>query len=348
MDVQTIRSLRHEERYDDVIKLGENAIAYIPLNPLLYEELCIAYYHVGRFEESYACLDKIMSMRPHNSELLDRTVSNKLLYLNHFLSNKWQPGQIERTDTEPIVTVTITSCKRLELFLRTIESFTRCCVDKHLIREYICVDDNSSEEDRAVMKETFPFIRYIFKTPEEKGHVASMKMIAGLNIATPYVLHLEDDWLFFNRICISDMLEIMNSKRDIKQVAINKDYNTSPGKMAGAGGKECWTDGDLRYFLHEYCQTKEQQEDFNKRHGPVTSCSYWPHFTLQPSLIDASVFKTLEFREVPHFEMDYARQYAEKGWKTAFLQESNTQHIGKNYNDQEGSNAYELNNVRQF
>jgi hypothetical protein len=78
---------------------------------------------------------------------------------------------------------------------------------------------------------------------------------------------------------------------------------------------------------------------------------YWPHFTLQPSLIDASVFRdeSLEFRNVRNFEKDFAHQYTDKGWKTAFVQQHHTTiHIGKNMGDTTCQNAYELNNVIQY
>lgn len=73
-----------------------------------------------------------------------------------------------KTKDFPLITLTITSCKRLDLFVKTINSFMQCCKDIHLIDEWFCVDDNSSIEDRLRMQELYPFINFYFKTLEEK------------------------------------------------------------------------------------------------------------------------------------------------------------------------------------
>ena len=50
------------------------------------------------------------------------------------------------------VMLTITSCKRLDLFTKTMNSILNCWTDIENIDYFFCVDDNSSEEDRAVMR----------------------------------------------------------------------------------------------------------------------------------------------------------------------------------------------------
>lgn len=341
-DISILRSLRNS--YAELVKTGENMVLLTPSNPELYEELCIAYWNLGRKRESFDCLDKIALLRPRDSVLLERCVTNKLFFEKDHETEKWTYSQTSNV-RNPVVTVTITSCKRLPLFLRTIESFMRCCVDKHLIKEYICIDDNSSDKDRNIMINSFPFIRFIFKGPEDKGHSKSMQMLVK-EVTTPYMLHLEDDWLFFDRVCISDMLEIMRNEETVKQVAINKNYNVLPERRI-IGGKEKFTPGNLRYFLHEQCITEQEKRDFDEKHGIGPSCNYWPHFTLQPSLIDTKIFLEIPFEQVPHFEMVFANKFVERGYKTAFIQGVTTRHIGKNLGE-DGLNAYELNNVQQF
>ena len=48
----------------------------------------------------------------------------------------------------PSILLSVTSCKRIDLFKRTVNSFINACTDVSLISEWICVDDNSSKEDR--------------------------------------------------------------------------------------------------------------------------------------------------------------------------------------------------------
>lgn len=351
-DITVIRKCRVDSDYVQVISLGESLMLVTPKNPEVYEELCIAYFHTKQYLMAYKCLDMIMLLRPVNVELLNRTIENKILFEPMFTREKWISSHIENQAPVPIVTVTITSCKRLSLFLQTMESFMRCVCDKGFIKEYICIDDNSSEEDRQQMKRDYPFVKYIMKDETTKGHVKSMQMITSL-INTPYIFHLEDDWLFHNRVSISDMLEIMlDQPMILRQVCVNRNYNVNSTRRS-VGGLEHFTRGNLRYFVHEHCTL----DVFSEKYGrDVMSCCYWPHFSLQPSLIDASIFKEIEFEDLSnndsslssHFEMTFARKYTNKGWKTAFSQESNTTHIGKNLWEHDRQNAYELNNVRQF
>ena len=46
----------------------------------------------------------------------------------------------------------ITTCKRFDLFEKTINSFIQCCKDVLLIDKWLCIDDNSSDTDREKMK----------------------------------------------------------------------------------------------------------------------------------------------------------------------------------------------------
>ena len=55
------------------------------------------------------------------------------------------------------------------------------------------------ESDRNLMKEKYPFITYIYKNIENKGHPRSMNIIRDYVISknADYVFNLEDDWEFF-------------------------------------------------------------------------------------------------------------------------------------------------------
>lgn len=348
-----LKRYRFAKEYETAIEFGEELAKATPSIPLIYEELCIAYYHTGERRKSFACLEKIFYLRPRNSDILERAVMNKLLFEEIYIQNMWTPSIQSKVPTTvtPLITFTITTCKRLSLFMRTMDSFMRSCVDKHLIKEFICVDDNSSEEDRKVMEETYPFFRFIYKGPESKGHAKSMQIIAKEAGKTPYTFHIEDDWLFINTISLSDLLEILRDSPDcVKQVCINKNYTEIPERRIG-GGEECYTRGNLRYFLHEHVKDDLGRRKFIQKHGYKSSCNYWPHYTLQPSLVQSDIFMELEYEDVGHFEMVFAKKYAANGWKTAFHQEVNCRHIGRLICEagQPGKkNAYELNGTIQF
>ena len=56
----------------------------------------------------------------------------------------------------------ITTCKRFDLFEKTINSFLNCCNDIDTIDYWLCVDDNSSIEDRNYILEKLD-IKYDFR-----------------------------------------------------------------------------------------------------------------------------------------------------------------------------------------
>lgn len=241
------------------------------------------------------------------------------------------------------IALTITTCKRFELFERTVESFLRCCRDHARIDEWICVDDNSSTEDRARMKARFPFFTWVWKDENARGHAHSMNLITDL-VRTggfDYVLHLEDDWEFFEtRDWIGDALDVLAQEADCGQVLLNRNYAELPEDRDILGGVVRATPSGTGYRLHVH------------EPGPVAhgrTAAWWPHYSLRPSLTRAKVFQRLGRYDPAsdHFELDYARRYHQAGLRSAFLDTIGLKHIGKLTNES-GDNAYSLNEQGQF
>lgn len=245
------------------------------------------------------------------------------------------------TSKEKVTTMlTITTCKRLDLFNQTVNSILNNWQDFNLIDYFLVVDDNSSQEDRRKMKDLYPFFNFYMKTPEEKGHRESMNIIWNkLNELKPtYWIQMEDDWLFFqknnyvtNGISLLNKYESMN----IKQIVFNKNYGLMYSDLERVGGINL----DNELILHE------------KKEGLVgKNCGYWPHYSLQPSIIKTSVILELGNYDSANkfFERDYADKYFEKGYKTAFFPSIYSLHIGKQHWETDGKNAYALNDTSQF
>jgi glycosyltransferase involved in cell wall biosynthesis len=240
------------------------------------------------------------------------------------------------------VALTMTTCKRPELFERTIESFLRCCTDHQRIVEWICVDDNSTAEDRARMKARFPFFTWVWKDEQSRGHAHSMNLLSDLvRVGNfDYVLHLEDDWEFFEtRNWISDALAVLARERDCGQVLFNRNYAEIPGDGDIVGGVLRETADGLRYRLHVH----------DTLTSPGRSCAWWPHFSLRPSLMRAGLFERVGRFDPSsdHFELDYAKRYMQAGLRSAFLDTIGLKHIGK-LTTEAGENAYSLNGQVQF
>jgi GR25 family glycosyltransferase involved in LPS biosynthesis len=253
---------------------------------------------------------------------------------------------------ENSVTITTTTCKRTDLITRTVDSFLECVLDyRTYVKEWIIIDDNSSEKDRQFMKERYPFIRFIYKNQEQKGHPRSMNMLLK-EIKTTYVFNLEDDFEFFRRDnYFQRMINIVNIDKSYGQCLLNINYSEdtdSANNLWGSTMKKITRNG--RYFIHNFYTGKELEEA--QRKVGCASCLYWPHFSFRPGVTKTSVLRELgEYDEkAKHFEMEYAYRYVNKGYKTTFLDGVYCAHIGRRTYERntEKKNAYDLNEEVQF
>jgi hypothetical protein len=260
---------------------------------------------------------------------------------------------IKPTGSKNIV-LSITTCKRFDLFEKTMNSFINCCEDLDLIDHWICVDDNSSESDRYKMKKLYPFFEFILKDEKQKGHYVSMNIIQEYAIKNDvkYLLHTEDDWLYFEKDrYITKFLEILNENKSIGQVLFNRNYyEVGRDEIYINGGFLNFTKNGLRYYIHEYYpKGTPEYQNFLKKYNGFSTCGYWPHFSFRPSLINCKIYNDLGlFYNTPHFEMAYANDYVMNGWISAFLDTYACTHIGKKTWEQDGSNSYKLNGTEQF
>lgn len=240
----------------------------------------------------------------------------------------------------PRVMLTMTTCKRLALFRKTVNSILNTWTDVDHIDAFFCVDDNSSEEDRAAMLEEFPFFDYYMKGPAERGHKESMNIIwEKLRKVKPtYWIHLEDDWMYFHRgSYVERGIKALETYKDqhINQVVFNRNYGVVYNDLERTGGFE----QPDRIILHEL------NPNLPGRHS-----GYWPHYSLQPSICRAATILGLGDYTTAHrfFERGYAEKYNAAGHKTAFFDSVYSTHIGKQHWETEGQNAYALNEVSQF
>lgn len=212
-----------------------------------------------------------------------------------------------------MITLTITSCKRPDLFKTTLLSFWEKCLDIDLISKIIWSDDHSSAKD---FEEMLCFVYYLFpevpvvfehRTNGQKGLGYSLNFILK-HLDTRYNLHLEDDWEFVKKgHFITEALEILEAESNIGQVLL-KDrpmfemYSTKFGKQ---------------YFLWEKGVARDGQ---NVRHAG---------FTLNPT-----VSRFLGYKEkyglfnLTSTEGTWAETSYQDGVRTATLTENYIEHIG--------------------
>ena len=253
---------------------------------------------------------------------------------------------LKMDDVKHDIILTMTSCKRFDLFQKTMNSFINNCSDINRITYFFCVDDNSSDEDREQMRKNYPFFNFYFKNASEKGHRQSMNIIWNkLNELKPkFYLHLEDDWLFINkRSYVTDSISFLERVESdgIHQLLFNKNYAEVINDFNIIGGKIIDKDKNIKHHI----------KDEPNLNG--SNCAYWPHFSFRPSIIRTSAVLTLGNFDSQNtfFERDYADKYFHSaGYTSAFFNEVNTIHIGKLTSEShpDKKNAYELNNEEQF
>ena len=363
--VNLMRFLTESSDFKSVIILGEFLSNEFKNNYNILEDYALCCYRDNQFEKSYDVYNQILNLKDLSEKYSLNIILKQQLCLEkitdrYIYYDKSKVNSIlkRKKKQAPLITFTITTCKRLDLFKKTMNSILNCFEDLNMVDYFFCIDDNSSEEDRKIMRELYPFFTFYFKNEEEKGHVKSMNIIRNhiLNITqTPYILHFEDDWRFFcKKKYITDAFEVLNENEKLGQCLFNKNYIEIETDIAVVkGGDYHLTKNGFRYYIHEYNDTEEKQVKWLNKHGQGLSSSYWPHFSLRPSLMRAKVLKELgEFNlEAPHFEMEYAYRYVKLEYISAFFENIYCIHMGRltsQIGDKNAVNAYSLNNEKQF
>ena len=363
--INLIRYLRQSSNFKLGLIIGEFLSNQYKNNYFILQEYGICAHYEKELIKAYDINNQILEFRGLNQDqaypiLFNqhfslRSVVDRYIDYNINIVNKI----MNRPKKEfPLVTFTITTCKRFDLFEKTMNSILNCFEDIDMIDYFFCVDDNSSEEDREKMKTLYPFFTFYLKNTDEKGHIKSMNIIRDYVIETsetPYIIHLEDDWKFISkRNYIKDAFDVLNENQNIGQCLFNKNYiEIVDDVMTVKGGDYHITKTGIRYYTHEFANTDEKKLEWNKKHGNSPSSCYWPHFSLRPSLMRAKVLKDIgRFNlEAPHFEMEYAYRYVNMGYISAFFENLYCIHTGRltsQINDKNAINAYTLNNEKQF
>lgn len=329
---------------------------YVDLDTAVFELQNLKDYSESTFKSIYTTVNTIYDniYKNNKSSIFSYNINKIKEAEEHFKDPK--------VDDKNSVTITTTTCKRTDLITRTVDSFLECVLDyKTYVKEWIIIDDNSTDKDRQFMKERYPFIRFIYKTPDQKGHPRSMNMLLK-EIKTPYVFNLEDDFEFFRRDnYFKRMINIVNIDKSYGQCLLNINYSEdteSANNLWGSTMKKSNLNGVApnevreygRYFIHNFYTGKELEEA--QRKVGCSSCLYWPHFSFRAGITKTSVLRELgEYDEkAKHFEMEYAYRYVSKGYKTTFLDGVYCAHIGRRTYERntEKKNAYDLNEEVQF
>jgi GR25 family glycosyltransferase involved in LPS biosynthesis len=306
--------------------------------------ICLYYSH--RYIEAFECFSKTASWGHLPESDLNHLFNNRWHCLPYVIGLPISP-RIPQPRNGNRILFTMTTCKRLDLFIRTLDCFLARCGDLDLIDKWVVVDDNSSQEDRAYMVSRYPWVQFILKSKEEKGHGKSMNIIRNMAVTGgyEYLFHLEDDWeLIESRDYLSELISIISCDSSYGQALINKNYIENQDDRV-YGGIPARTPSGRLYYIHEYIP-----EGYEKKHGVnLRNSAYWKHFSFRPGLTRVNVLSTLgPFAEQGFFECEYSERYFSKGFQTVFLPTIYMIHIGKlTFEKSNISNSYQLNKIVQ-
>lgn len=326
------------------------------ININILDEMGISQYYTEKYQESFDTFSLAL-----NQPTLSPDEINHLLFNQHFSAIKIQDRFATYNEEivkkicsrekkeDGIITFSMTTCKRFDLFYKTMNSFINSVKDLDKIREWIIVDDNSQESELEKVQSLYPFLKIIRKGVNKKGHPNSMNIIKDY-VKTPYLFHMEDDWMIYKPdFYLTKCLNVLANNDKYGQCLININYSETPEDEI-PGGYHKITRTGIVYYEHQYIPDEKERI---KILGYKGNCSYWPHFSFRPSLLKTKIFREIgDFKtDVGHFEMEYAYRYISKGYISTFLPGVVSRHTGrltKERFDDTKINAYKLNNEDQF
>jgi hypothetical protein len=273
-----------DKTIDELKEITENIREAVAFNSLGYVKT-----HVGNAEE----IGHICDLYVNEEKISNIVNEQKSIAL----------GNIKKD-----ITFAITSCKRLMLFIQTMNNFLYNCKDIYRIKKWICIDDNSSEKDRDVMTKMYPFFEFIFKNENEKGHAKSLNMIFD-KVDTKYLLLFEDDWKCSLPFNISYYIEFLeNTKYDqilfhtrIPDHELHKFKNVYNINNKYIYEYSYFYNCPLKKTLNgpyhaNFLRIEKELDIVNKANINATHGFHHPGFSLNPSIMDLDKIKSYNIR----------------------------------------------------
>ncbi len=112
------------------------------------------------------------------------------------------------------VTLCLTSCGRLDLLKRSLESF-----EAHNPGGALMISEDSADPAmRDGIIAAFPHARLMW-APERLGLMRSIDRMYA-EVKTPYLFHLEDDWLFDGPVDWAALIRLLETRPDVSNVPV--------------------------------------------------------------------------------------------------------------------------------
>jgi len=214
-------------------------------------------------------------------------------------------------DPKSNITVVLTSCGRLELLKRTIESFRK--YNTLPIKRFVIIEDSGNEDMFKELEKCYgSFCDIVFNSPK-LGHLASVDSAYSF-VDTDYIFHCEDDWEFYRPNFIEDILKVIDSDIKIKHVGIRSIHHEMlvhhksilyEDWPISIGGIKCY----------KAYMANPDEEDLTG-------------FSFNPTVVRLSDYKLVENYSSLKNENGISQFYKAKGFSTVYLENDAVKHIG--------------------
>ena len=129
------------------------------------------------------------------------------------------------------VTLVVTSCGRVDLLVRTLESLE--AIEPGRFARRVIVEDSGDEAVAAEIRARFPDFDLLFNQP----NIGQMRAIdrAYATVETEYVFHCEDDWLFEGPPFLDTCLAVLRRHPEVSVACVRRVADLPPryaGRLA--------------------------------------------------------------------------------------------------------------------
>lgn len=263
------------------------------------------------------------------------------------------------TEANTCIALLVVTCKRLHLFLQTMAAlaFALGITDPTHWSNWFCqllvVDDNSSSEDRDLMRQRFPTFEFLFKTADQRGHAKSLQL-AIPHIKSRFLFYLEDDRVAdtsLSEACSKGKLHSSSGFSSCflhEALAVFQHSGSEPvvlvrfDTMHRGWKKSITTPANqiVNIFVHEFA-VEDIEHPFSHWPGFSFNPGLWDLFALRQGLQESDITLWFETNE-DKFEEYFALRVWRHGLRVASLAEDKFADIGKNVS------AYVLNGLPRF
>lgn len=204
----------------------------------------------------------------------------------------------------PELTLCMTIGNRPALLQQTLSSLLALQQFEHVL----AVNDFGDDASNQVFRSHFPH-GILVSHQAGQGHHRAVDALYG-QVQTPYVMHIEDDWVFEREIAFARIFEALEAHPQVSMVCLRE-----------------IDDFTLEHFSEEACQV----DLTSMRAYRLTGLhDQWYGYTFNPHITTVSRIRSIEAFSAFKKERHISRALRARGLYAAYLQGGGCRHIGDN------------------